>query len=291
MKALAGLVLLGSLFPAPRPAPVVWGGVGHRLVCDMAWRRLTPAAQALVRELRAADPDSGPSFPDSCDWADRVRSTTHTFTNAYHYINVPAGVAGADLDRDCGHAERRCAPWAIQHYSAVMLDRAATPLQRAEALKFIGHFVGDIHQPLHAGRPGDLGGNTIRVDFFGRRTPNGDSLNLHSVWDTGILQHGGITWPDSLPALEAGITAGLAAQWETVNVLVWVQESYRASEDLVYRIPQDRRIEDAYFRSALAHSRTVLQRGAVRLALLLNRIADRTLDPQAMLVAPPETRQ
>lgn len=290
MRLLPGLLLLGTILPGRPGAPVGWGGDGHRLVCDLAWRRLTPAAQAMVRNLRAADPDSGASFPESCLWADRVRSTTHRSTNAYHYINVPAGSSGADLARDCPDP-RRCAPWAIQHYAEVLLDSSLTPLLRAEALKFVAHFVGDIHQPLHAGRPDDLGGNTIRVDFFGQRTPAGDSLNLHSVWDSGILQRGGITWPDSLAALEAEITPEVARRWETPNVLVWVHESYRASEDLVYRLPEGRRIDPAYFRSGLVLSRQVLQRAAVRLAFLLNRIADRSLDPAAMLLATPETRQ
>ncbi|HLG05680.1 MAG TPA: S1/P1 nuclease, partial [Gemmatimonadales bacterium] len=154
----------------------------------------------------------------------------------------------------------------------------ATPIARAEALKFLAHFIGDIHQPLHAGRPGDLGGNNIRVDFFGGRSPRGDSLNLHSVWDSAILERGGLVWPDSVAALSAEITPEAATEWETPDIMAWVNESYRTGEEFAYRVPDSKRIDLAYFEQGLAISRLALKRAAVRLAGVLNGIAAGRLD-------------
>ncbi len=261
-----------------RPA-MMWGGEGHRIVCEIAWEHLTPKARAMVNTIRAADPDSTPSFVESCLWADRVRGTTHRYTSAYHYINIPAGVAGVDLARDCADQEKRCAPWAIRNYAEVLADPRSSPIYKAEALKFLAHFIGDLHQPLHAGRPEDLGGNRILVDFYGMRGRNGDSLNLHSIWDSAILDRGKVIGPDSAAALGREITAQQAAAWEKSSVIDWTNESYRADEDLVYRLPEDKRIDDAYFTRALALSRTALQRAGIRLAWVLNQIADGTFQP------------
>jgi hypothetical protein len=232
----------------------------------------------MVVGIRAVDPDSGASFAESCLWADRVRSTTHRETSAYHYINVPAGAAGPNLARDCGDPARRCAPWAIHHYARILAEPAAGPLARAEALKFLTHFIGDIHQPLHAGRPEDLGGNDIRVDFFGARSTRGDSLNLHSVWDSAILDRGGLAWPDSVTALSVEITTEDAAAWETPDIMAWVNESYRTSEHLAYRLPRPGSIDADYFERGLAASRIAIKRAAVRLAWVLNRVAAGKLD-------------
>jgi len=273
------LILAVLVTPAlARSAPALWGREGHTLVCEIAWSRLTPVAQTMVRTIRAADPDSGASFAESCLWADRVRSTTHRETSAYHYINIPAGAPGPDLARDCGDPDRRCAPWAIYRYARELAEPDLGPAARAEALKFLAHFIGDIHQPLHAGRPGDLGGNNIRVDFFGGRSPRGDSLNLHSVWDSAILERGGLVWPDSVAALSAEITPEAAAAWKTTDIMAWVNESYQTAEESVYRLPDSKRIDLAYFEQGLAISRLALKRAAVRLAAVLNGIAAGRLD-------------
>ena len=252
-----------------------WGGDGHRIVCEIAWQRLTPEAKTMVTDLLRGD--EFPLFAESCSWADEVRRTTHEHTYNYHFINSPAGVAGMDWARDCGDPAKRCAPWAIRHFAQVLADRSAAPVERQEALKFLAHFVGDLHQPLHAGRPEDLGGNRVQVDFFGDRGTEERPRNLHSVWDSGILRRGGMT-PDDAAALAAAIVEDEAEMWATTDVRSWANESYRLSEEFVYgRLPADGRIRNAYFLPALGISRAQLMKGGVRLAHLLNAAAAGTL--------------
>ncbi len=271
------LLSLSGLLPA-----MVWGGEGHRIVCEIAWQRLSPAARTMIATIRAADPDSTASFVESCLWADRVRGTTHRYTSSYHYINIPAGVAGVEPTRDCGDQEKRCAPWAIRNYAEVLADPRSSPIYRAEALKFLAHFVGDLHQPLHAGRPEDLGGNHVKVDFFGRRTQAGDSLNLHTIWDSSILDWAHLIWPDSALALNAEITPKEATVWEAGTVLDWTNESYRASEEVVYRLPAGNRVDQAYAARAIVLARNALKRAGVRLAGLLNAIAAGRFVPDSL---------
>lgn len=266
--SLAGLVLLAV--PAPAHA---WGNVGHQLLCEIAWQRLTPGARQMIREVRQGDPAG--SFARSCTWADGVRTTTHPQTGGFHFINVPAGQSGVDMARDCGDTTTRCAPWAIEHYAAIFTDASRSRSERNEALKFLAHFVGDLHQPLHVGRPEDRGGNRIDVDFFGFDT------SLHSVWDTQILRRGGIDLADAA-TLNDGISTQEADVWtrpsQPVDVLAWANESYRHCEDFVYpRLAASGRIRDTYFNPALAITREQIRKAGARLAHLLNQAAAGTL--------------
>ncbi|OGU04632.1 MAG: hypothetical protein A2W29_05725 [Gemmatimonadetes bacterium RBG_16_66_8] len=256
-----------------------WGQAGHHIVCEIAWRRLSPRAQAMVADLRRQDPDARDSFASDCLWADAARSTTHRFTYNYHFVNIPSKASGIDANRDCGDPERRCAPWAIRHYALILQDPAMRPIQRAEALKFLTHFVGDLHQPLHVGRPQDRGGNGVRVSFFGRRVIGRDTLNLHSVWDTHILARADLVVPGAALVLNDEITETEASQWSATPLSGWVAESYELDETLVYELPPGNEIGEEYFRAASSASKVQLKRAGVRLAALLNAIADGKLDP------------
>ena len=166
-----------------RPVVPTWSAAGHEVICEIAWMRLGDDARAMVRDV--AGLESRADFAESCVWADRVRRTTHRHTASYHYVNIPPDRSGFDMERDCSHPERRCVTWAVRRYAEVLHDRTASRETRGEALKFLAHFVGDIHQPLHAGYADDLGGNRVAVNFFG------DARNLHSVWDGAIVARGG----------------------------------------------------------------------------------------------------
>ena len=278
LTIVLGAALLGTASPATARA---WSTDGHRLVCEIAWRRLTPAAQRLVTQIRAKDPRPENSFAESCLWADEVRSTTHRHTYNYHFINIPPRSAPS-MTRDCGDPEKRCAPWAIRHYAEVLRDRSASDSARAEALKFLAHFVGDLHQPLHAGRLEDLGGNEIKLAFFGRLRERSnappDSFSLHGIWDNDLVRRASLRWPDSARALSVSVSTAQRDAWSTTNVLRWTTESYRLSEDFAYpAVPRDRNIGRAYYERARPIIRQRLQQAGVRLAHLLNGIAAGTL--------------
>jgi hypothetical protein len=259
LTAIAGLPLTGSL----------WGGDGHRLVCEVAWRHLTPEARRLVNGLRAGE--SG-TFAESCTWADEVRDQRPA-TYHYHFINIPPGTRGMSMQRDCGDPAKRCAPWAIKYYAVILADSAKGRGQRLEALKFLGHFVGDIHQPLHAGRPGDLGGNQIMVSFFGDRGTRERPMQLHSVWDNGILRRAGMRWPTALQELVAGISTADVAAWSNADVVGWTNESYRIDEDFAYSVAGGSEVGQQYYARALPIVRQRIRQAGIRLAHLLNEAA------------------
>ncbi|HSL69497.1 MAG TPA: S1/P1 nuclease, partial [Longimicrobiales bacterium] len=199
LTARFGLVTAFVTIPIlPHHDWAVWGGDGHRLVCEIAWRQLTPKARAFIDQLRAAE--AVIPFAHACTWADDIRRDRPE-TAAYHFVNIPPGVSGIDLARDCAHEVKRCAPWAIKHYTKILADTGASTHDRLEALKFVSHFVGDLHQPLHAGRLEDLGGNKVYVSFFGDRGSERSPMQLHRVWDSGILARAHLRWPAAVRPL------------------------------------------------------------------------------------------
>ena len=139
----------------------MWGGDGHRMVCGVAWQRLTTDGRALATRLLGSTDEK--TFVDACVWADSVRNDRPESYN-YHFINIPAGARGMDIDL-CA-APKRCAPWAIVHFGHVLGDAKADHTARVEALKWVLHFVGDLHQPLHA------------TNLFSSRWPQGDRGGL-----------------------------------------------------------------------------------------------------------------
>ncbi|HEY0673254.1 MAG TPA: S1/P1 nuclease, partial [Longimicrobiales bacterium] len=102
------LTVLLLLPVQPASSAVAWGGDGHRLVCEIAWRHLTPAAKTMITALRRGETGT---FAESCTWADEVRDARPQTYN-FHFVNIPPRQAGLRMERDCGDPVKRCVVWA-----------------------------------------------------------------------------------------------------------------------------------------------------------------------------------
>ncbi len=161
-------------------APVrAWGPDGHRVVAQLAQAALTPAARVQVRELLRDEPE--PTLAGVANWADTLRSNdSWRHAGPWHYLNLPDLRCDYRPQRDCPGGN--CVIGAIEAQTRVLADASQPRQKRIEALKFVVHFVGDVHQPMHAGLRSDRGGNDFQISY------NGDGWNLHSVWDSLILR-------------------------------------------------------------------------------------------------------
>src|SRR5687767_3299470 len=195
-RVMSGLAAIVIVIAAPSLG--AWGGQGHRLVGLIAAERLTPIAKQNVTRLL-----DGQTLADVANWADSIRSDQQQ-TYGWHFLNIPPGAAGYDRDRDCPGAAgvaagsrsdrwRDCAVDRIlfweQRLADVTLDRA----DRATAIKFLVHFIGDLHQPFHAIGVG-RGGNDVQVRLLGEANCSDPGekpfpCNLHSVWDGRLIAH------------------------------------------------------------------------------------------------------
>jgi len=161
-----------------------WGIVGHQTAAAIAQGFLTPrATQAAITLL----PQENGNLESVATWADQVKYTQpYRWSASLHFIDTPAWACDYIRSRDCYDEKgvfMNCVDGAIQNYTKRVQDTSLPLDQQAEALKFLVHFIGDIHQPLHCGFHSDIGGNAIKGTFYGAAT------NLHSVWDDGIIWH------------------------------------------------------------------------------------------------------
>ena len=152
-----------------------WGSQGHQIIATIAQSQLTPAARKEVDRLLALEP--GATLESVSTWADEHRNPA---TAAWHYVNMPRGNCVYEAQRDC--PDGRCVVEAIQKQSDI-LQSSVSDDKKLLALKYLVHFVGDVHQPLHAGYADDRGGNTYQLQAFMRGS------NLHAFWDTGLIQN------------------------------------------------------------------------------------------------------
>lgn len=261
-----------------------WGADGHRLICAMAEAKLTPEAKSMLSETlrmgKFLDNNADEDFPEACLWPDKVRHTTHKGSYEEHFINVPKSEDSVDLARDC--AALNCVATAIQR-NLVYLSRDAQgkreKARKAAALRFLAHFVGDLHQPLHVGNGEDWGGNKIGVNWYGKKA------NLHGIWDYEILKKAGITYPDSLEYLQE-----IKPENSTSDVLAWIRTSFRLARNNAYKdtegnlIVSGDTLGDAYFERAKPIVMSQISLSSSRLAYLLNELAAGTLDTNILIV-------
>ena len=149
------------------------GSRGPSDCCTIAADQLTPAAKLQVQQLLGTD-DAATVMMDVSTWADEIRLQRPN-TAPWHFVNIPVGAAGYNRARNCPHDD--CVVAQIERDARIVDDRQLAAPIRAEALRFLIHLVGDLHQPLHAADNGDRGGNQVHVLSRRRNT------NLHAVWD------------------------------------------------------------------------------------------------------------
>jgi hypothetical protein len=193
------LAYLGAILAAPQGA-FAWGREGHQIIVIVAEHYMRPKTATRMQEL------FGPESPEEASvWADEYRHD-HPATSPWHYINVPLADSKIDLARECANGD--CVIARTEQFLAILKDPSAIKDAKAQALKFVIYFVGDLHQPLHDEDNGDKGGNTRQVIF------NGHPDNLHWVWDTGLLEHINRNPAAFAAELESRITPQDQAEWQ-----------------------------------------------------------------------------
>jgi hypothetical protein len=256
----AVLVALVLLAPAPTRA---WDARGHRLVARIAEARLHPRARAAARRLLGA-----PHLAGVATWADG-EARRRPETGPWHWVNIGAADGGYDRARHCPTGE--CIVARIERFAAVLGDVRAPREERARALRFLVHLVADLHQPMHAGRPEDRGGNSIAV-----AEPGGKMTNLHHAYDD--LPEA-CAPPrrerDAARALAAEITEGDARAWSASTPADWATESHLLARRAYAALPPPGRgsaralLPDGGRRCAMA--RQQMQKAGVRLAAVIER--------------------
>jgi hypothetical protein len=259
-----------------------WGRIGHEATAIIAYDHLSVTARSKIDQLTQRN-----NLLEASLWPDTIRAQAPwAHTKPFHFTNVTDGSnyyesieRSTPLERANGDALR-----ALVAAEDVLRSSKATAPQKLSALKFLVHFLGDIHQPLHTGRPQDLGGNRINLTWFGRKN------NLHSVWDTGIILarlEGRYIYRSEITnelehylSLLPKITSSQVRAWQQGSFLEWHDESLSHRDGAYASVGMDNAEAVAKF-YALIDQR--IQQAGVRIAGVLNSIFDsKPLSPQGV---------
>jgi hypothetical protein len=278
-----------------------WGNTGHRTVCEIAFRNLTPTARAEVVRLLAAHPvipvraPRDREFGWACTYPDNPVEGGPGRRSPEHFVNFDRTLAAVASSTGCGPTPA-CVLSAIREDYGRLRNTTLSDADRAEALIYLGHWVGDVHQPLHASFRDDQGGNEINSS--GRCT-----RALHSTWDTCMLTlrfFGDVSEPgiDTVQALAANWSNSVQdetrAAWLSAEPWQWAAESYAITTSpatgycvkvgAVCQYAADRElfggarrsviVDDAYIDAALPIIRERITRAGLRLAHLINLALD-----------------
>ena len=284
LAALCGLL---ALFSFAAPAQAYWE-YGHETVARIAWLQMRADTRvkvaALLRQGHLLETPGCPAatIEQASVWADCIKPLGDRFSYAYswHYQNVdvckPFDLKTACKDGNCVSAQ-------IERTARLVADRSVPAGERLQALAFLVHFVGDLHQPMHAGDHGDLGGNRVAANYG----MVGGRANLHGIWDGWLAERAISTTPAGAASLLAQIPAAERARIAGGTVEDWSREMWEKSGSQAYRslvgdpcgpAPAERpTLDEAEVRALIPLVRENIVEGGIRLARLL----DDALGPDA----------
>jgi hypothetical protein len=281
-------LLLALVAAAPAHA---WGDLGHEVTALIAYRHLTPEARSAVDTLLAGDADTltKADFASRATWADKYRNT-HRETAAWHFVDIE--IEHPDLTAACfgfpplapgqvasqGPAQD-CVVNKIEIFAAELAGSMTTPAERLLALKFLIHFVGDLHQPLHSSDHDDRGGNCVGLS----PSPDGTDKNLHAYWDVGAVTALGQSAQAIADRLDAGVTIAEMQVWNSGTPRDWAMETFELARRHAYALPSRPtcaapgtiELSAAYEAAAQKDAAAQLQKAAIRMAGILNKASQR----------------
>ena len=249
-----------------------WGPEGHRIIADVARSHLTASARSQVRALLGDD-----DLAAVANWADGIKSDRPE-TAAWHFVDISMSAADFSEARDCYRPDPRhllseqdhhnCVVDRIEIFERVLADKNALHDQRVEALKFLVHFVGDIHQPLHAISEA-RGGNEIHISEFGSQLCGTRPCNLHFVWDIGLLEHSGRHDAKEYAAFLEGLISARNMWKEPEGTPEeWANQSFQLAKKVW--VNDGDVVDEAYYRASMPILNDQLAIAGIRLAKVLN---------------------
>ncbi|WP_312219392.1 S1/P1 nuclease [Sphingobium yanoikuyae] len=265
MYKIVTALALGLVSTALASPAFAWGPIGHRVTGAIADRNLSGLARANVQLLLGEE-----NLAEAATWPDDMKSDPADFwqkqASPWHYVTVREGDAYMSADAP----SEGDAMTALAHFTATLRNRAASIDDKRLALRFVVHIIGDLHQPLHAGGGNDRGGNDLKVSWFGRST------NLHSVWDSAMIEQRSLSYSELADWLVRAITPQEVIAWNDRDPNIWIRESI-ALRKTIY--PTDTSLSWDY---AYQHRRELderLKRGGIRIAAYLNWVFENPENP------------
>jgi len=261
MRYLSAMKKKLPLFVVVAVCLLSWCVTGHRTVGKIAEKHLTPAAKVAVEQLLGKE-----TLADVSTWADEVRGQAeYKQTGPWHYINLPMGLSYAEFQKRVEGMSEENVYSTLTKLEKEVVDPATPREKKVEDLKFIVHFVGDLHQPMHVSKAEDKGGNTVQLNF------NGQGTNLHAIWDSKLIDRLGQGYEQLASTVDHATPAEIM-QWQKDPMVKWMWESYEVTEKLYAEVDamKSRAVDDKYYEAHIGTVEQRLEQAGIRLAGVLN---------------------
>jgi hypothetical protein len=258
---LRSAVLILLLVFGLRPSAFSWGVTGHRVIAAIAQNHLSPKALLELHKLIGKE-----NLAMWANWPDFIKSdTTHTWDNTFkwHYVDLPGKLEKDEFIKELKALSGENLYTQIPAMMAQLKDKSLPKEKRVIALRFLIHLVGDLHQPLHVGRPDDQGGNKITEYWFDKKT------NLHSIWDSELINFQQYSYTEYAAVLDIAGPEKVASIQKT-SLEDWFYESHQLADKIYDLSPAESRLSYKYDYIFQPDVDSQLLKGGLRLAKLLN---------------------
>lgn len=240
-----------------------WGTTGHRTIAEIAERHLTNKSKRKLNKILGNQ-----TLAYYANWPDSVKSDTlkrYKETEAWHYVNVTPHLSKNDFIKELKENKTPNLYSAILQQKDIVQNKNATIEEKKQAVIFLIHLLGDLHQPMHVGKAEDLGGNLVKLSFFKEPT------NLHSLWDTKLVDFKKYSYTEFAGVLDR------STKEETENIQKdqledWMYESYKKAEKIYDQTPANVNYSYDYDYKFSDTLEKQLLKGGLRLAKYLNEI-------------------
>lgn len=233
-----------------------WGQTGHRVVGLVAQNHLSRKAEKRIMEMLECN-----SLAEVSVWMDDIKSDDrYDHTHDWHWVTVPAGTTYAETQKN----PKGDLLMKIDELVNALKKGGLAKETEQEYIKYLVHLVGDLHQPMHVGDKDDRGGNSVRVEWFGKKS------NLHRVWDSDMIESKDLSFTELARFLGKPNKAQVK-EWQGTSVMVWANES-QALLPKAYTLPENSKLGYEYLYEHYSTVEHRLLQAGVRLAGLLNSI-------------------
>jgi hypothetical protein len=242
---------------------ISWGKVGHQAIGYIAAAHLTPKTAAAIKDLLGNE-----TLADVSTYADEIRPDSFfQYTAPWHYIDVPPDENFAQFQVSVYTQTTPNVYIALNHWERALANPKSSKAIKIFALKMIVHFVGDLHQPLHVARDDDKGGNLTKVLF------EGDSTNLHWVWDTKMIEHKTLSALDLAKEWDFATPEDIRI-WQADPLIGWLYESNHICNHIYDEHPAGKNLGQEYYDQHIELVRQRIDQAGIRLAGVLNQCFD-----------------
>ncbi len=256
MKTTKQLTLAILLVISTQSSSFAWGAIGHYVIGKLAEWQMKPQTVEKVEAILNKESISGVGV-----WMDNIRSDKkYEYTYTWHWVTTANGEYDPSIQEPTGDAYS-----AFLKIKETLKKGGLSAEEERDQLRMLIHIVGDLHQPFHVGKPGDRGGNDVKVSYFNKET------NIHSVWDSDLIENKKMSYSEIATELQKRISPELVGHYNSKTPADWLREAV-AIRPAMYDIPANGRIGYEYIYKHYHHVEERLIAAGIRLALVLEEI-------------------